>query len=159
VTLEGVPINLDIYDSAGSEAYDRLRPLIYPNTDVFVVCFSVAHPDKATKLAEKWYPELHHHCPNTPLLVMGTEIHLREDKDTLDSLARKRMSPISHEEGTELARSIGAQYVECSAVTFKGVNQAFEVAVEECLVSKAASFKPKSHGVVGSMMGLFSSKH
>jgi len=29
---------------AGQEDYDRLRPLSYPQTDVFLICFSVVSP-------------------------------------------------------------------------------------------------------------------
>ncbi len=38
---------------AGKEEYDRLRPLTYPETDVFLVCFSVASPASFENVKEK----------------------------------------------------------------------------------------------------------
>ena len=40
-----LPYVLSMFDTAGQEEYDRLRPLAYPETDVFLVCFSVTLPD------------------------------------------------------------------------------------------------------------------
>ena len=64
---------------AGQEDYDRLRPLSYPQTDVFLVCFSVTSPASFENVKEKWFPEVHHHCPGVPCLIVGTQIDLRED--------------------------------------------------------------------------------
>lgn len=42
--MDGKPISLGLWDTAGQEDYDRLRPLSYPQTDVFLVCFSLVSP-------------------------------------------------------------------------------------------------------------------
>ncbi len=38
---------------AGQEDYDRLRPLSYPSTDVFLICFSVMNPASFTNVKTK----------------------------------------------------------------------------------------------------------
>ena len=42
-----------LFDTAGQEDYDRLRPLSYPQTDVFLVCFSVVNPASFENVKEK----------------------------------------------------------------------------------------------------------
>ena len=40
----------------------RLRPIIYPNTDVFLVCFNITNPDSYNNVREKWVPEIKRYC-------------------------------------------------------------------------------------------------
>lgn len=43
--VDGQAVTVGLWDTCGQEDYARLRPLCYPQTDVFLVCFSVVHPD------------------------------------------------------------------------------------------------------------------
>ena len=53
VMIGGEPYTLGLFDTAGQEDYDRLRPLSYPQTDVFLVCFSVISPASFENVKEK----------------------------------------------------------------------------------------------------------
>jgi cell division control protein 42 len=111
----------------GQEDYDRLRPLSYPQTDVFLVCFSVTSPASFENVKEKWFPEVHHHCPGVPCLIVGTQVDLRDDPQVLEKLQRQKQRPIVPELGEKLARELGAvKYVECSALTQKGLKNVFD---------------------------------
>lgn len=121
------PYTLGLFDTAGQEDYDRLRPLSYPQTDVFLVCFSVTSPASFENVKEKWFPEVHHHCPGVPCLIVGTQVDLRDDQGHLDKLARQKQRPITTEQGERLARELGAvKYVECSALTQRGLKNVFD---------------------------------
>ena len=62
VMVDGKPINLGLWDTAGQDDYDRLRPLSYPQTDVFLVTFSFDNPESFENVIKKWIPEVRHHC-------------------------------------------------------------------------------------------------
>jgi small GTP-binding protein len=71
IVVDNVKVSLGLWDTAGQEDYDRLRPLSYPQTDVFVLCFSVISPTSYTNITNKWMPEIRHHCPDTPVILCG----------------------------------------------------------------------------------------
>lgn len=121
------PYTLGLFDTAGQEDYDRLRPLSYPQTDVFLVCFSVTSPASFENVREKWFPEVHHHCPGVPCLIVGTQVDLRDDAAVKEKLAKQRMSPVRREDGERMAKELGAvKYVECSALTQYKLKDVFD---------------------------------
>lgn len=121
------PYTLGLFDTAGQEDYDRLRPLSYPQTDVFLVCFSVTSPASFENVREKWFPEVHHHCPGVPCLIVGTQTDLRDDPSVKEKLAKQRMQPVRREDGEKMARELGAvKYVECSALTQYKLKDVFD---------------------------------
>jgi len=139
VVVDNITVSLGLWDTAGQEDYDRLRPLSYPQTNVFLVCFSVISPSTYTNVANKWITEIRHHCPDTPIVLCGTKIDLRDDTNTINQLQKQAQQPIRREQGIKLAKKIKAYaYVECSALTQKGLHQVFEEAIRAVLVPKIA---------------------
>lgn len=135
VMISGEPYTLGLFDTAGQEDYDRLRPLSYPQTDVFLVCFSVVSPSSFENVREKWVPEISHHCPRTPFLLVGTQVDLRDDGNTLEKLAKNKQRALTSDSGEKLARELRAvKYVECSALTQRGLKNVFDEAILAALV-------------------------
>ncbi|EHB09795.1 Cell division control protein 42-like protein [Heterocephalus glaber] len=81
-------------------------------------------------MKEKWVPEITHHCPKTPFLLVGTQIDLRDDPSIIEKLAKNKQKPITPETAEKLARDLKAdKYVECSALTQKGLKNVFDEAI------------------------------
>jgi len=131
----------------GQEDYDRLRPLSYPQTDVFLVCFSVTSPASFENVKEKWFPEVHHHCPGVPCLIVGTQVDLRDDSQVIEKLARQKQRPVTSEQGERLARELGAvKFVECSALTQKGLKNVFDEVCYLLFQSQILLFNGQNQG-------------
>mmetsp|Transcript_107011 Transcript_107011/g.149182 ORF Transcript_107011/g.149182 Transcript_107011/m.149182 type:complete len:194 (-) Transcript_107011:117-698(-) len=130
ILVEGQKVKFSLWDTAGQEGYSRIRTLSYPKTDIFLVCFSVVKHTSFDNVQEKWCPELHHHCPNVPMILVGTQIDLREDEKTLKDLASLGKQPITEAEGKLKAKAIKAiKYMECSALTRVGLKPVFDEAL------------------------------
>ncbi|KZF20505.1 hypothetical protein L228DRAFT_29563 [Xylona heveae TC161] len=134
VSVDGRPISLGLWDTAGQEDYDRLRPLSYPQTDVFLICFSVVSPASFDNVKAKWYPEISHHSPNVPIILVGTKLDLRENNNPQQRMLPKEMKPKEFEDGVNLKTEIKAyDYVECSALTQKNLKRVFDQAIRAVL--------------------------
>lgn len=68
------------------------------------VCFDFSF------LFRQWYPEVRHHCPNTPIILVGTKLDLRDDKDTIEKLKEKKLTPITYPQGLAMAKEIGQHF-------------------------------------------------
>jgi Ras-related C3 botulinum toxin substrate 1 len=117
--LDGCPYHLGLWDTGGGEDYDRLRPLSYPQTDVFILLFDVYYnKDRFERTHSYWWAELNHHCPDVPIVLVGSKIDLRNHKDK---------KTITTEEGQAMADKIGAvKYMEVSSLEGHGVTELFE---------------------------------
>eukprot|EP01084_Bolivina_argentea_P193360 331740_1 len=143
VMVDGKPICLGLWDTAGQEDYDRLRPLGYPNTDLFLICFSVVDPTSYQNIELKWVPELKRHAAGVPFIVVGTKLDLRNDPKTIRVLAQRRQQPITYNEAQRRAGELGALcYVECSALTQDGLKEVFHKAIV-CVLTQNHQEKSK----------------
>ncbi len=75
----------------GQDEFARLRPLGYPDTDIFLVCYSVVSPASFENVRAKWSPEIKHNNPDTPIVLVGTKLDLLNDKHTLKKLLVKEI--------------------------------------------------------------------
>lgn len=115
---------LRLFDVVDQEKYDTLRPLTYPETDIFLLCFNVTSPTSFEKVKKKWFPEVERYCPGVPFIIMGTQVDLRE----------REQHAFSREAGERLAKELGAvKYVECSAQTVAGLKEVFQEAIVAAL--------------------------
>ncbi|KAK4686308.1 hypothetical protein P7C73_g3817, partial [Tremellales sp. Uapishka_1] len=130
-------IELALWDTAGQEDFDRLRPLSYNETDVILVVFACNHRPSLMNVLDKWYPEMSHFCETVPLLLICTKTDLRQDATTLSLMAAQGTTPITSIEGEKVAKEIGARrYLECSAKEGRGVREVFDGAIRESLGRK-----------------------
>ncbi|KIL00664.1 hypothetical protein PAXRUDRAFT_821463 [Paxillus rubicundulus Ve08.2h10] len=133
IQFEGKLVELALWDTAGQEEYDRLRPLSYPESDVILIVFSIDFPVSLGNVQDKWYPEVAHFCEGTPLILVGTKIDLRKDDQTRRMLNAQGQVPVTPEQGADVAKEIGAKYMECSAKTGTGVQDVFNLALKESM--------------------------
>jgi len=137
-------ILLHLWDTAGQEDYDRLRPLSYPGADVVLLCFALVTRDSLEAIREKWFPEVNHYVPNIPHILVGTKVDLRESK-TADPHTSE-YDPITTKEGEAMAAEIkAAKYLEVSAKTREGLDKVFKVAVDLVLEARGVSGPKKEN--------------
>ena len=135
--IDGVPFTLNLFSTAGQEDYDRLRPLIYAQTDIFLVCFSVVSHTSYENVREKWVPEITHHREKIPFLLVGTHIDLRDDFNVIEKLKNICQEPITYEAGESLAKELNAvKYIECSALTQQGLKNVFDEVIQAALMDQ-----------------------
>ncbi|XP_025782249.1 ras-related C3 botulinum toxin substrate 2 [Puma concolor] len=111
VMVDSKPVNLGLWDTAGQEDYDRLRPLSYPQTDVFLICFSLVSPasyENVRAKAQKGYK-------------MMTLRNLNLNQGSLAS-ASQALGPL-----------YSVKYLECSALTQRGLKTVFDEAIRAVL--------------------------
>lgn len=118
-------VELALWDTAGQEEYDRLRPLSYPESDIFLICYAMDNIDSLINVEKTWYPEVQHFCPGIPIILVGTKLDLYNvnfENRTDRKYARK------------VAKNIGAiAHVECSSRTMFNVKTVFNLALDKTL--------------------------
>jgi len=137
VEVDGKHVELALWDTAGQEDYDRLRPLSYPDSHVILICFAIDSPDSLDNVQEKWISEVLHFCSGLPIILVGCKVDLRLNEAVRAELNKTNQQPVTGEQGEEVRRKIGAyKYLECSARTGEGVREVFETATRAALLTK-----------------------
>jgi Ras-related C3 botulinum toxin substrate 1 len=125
LNVDGVEFSLTLWDTAGQEEYEKLRPLSYPKTDCFIICYAINNRASFANIESKWIPELKMHCPRAAIVLVGT----KSDLDGGDT--------ITEQEGKKLKSKIKANhFLQCSAKTRAGLDEVFVEAVRAVMKQK-----------------------
>uniref|UniRef100_A0A8K9UNY3 Rho family GTPase 1 n=1 Tax=Oncorhynchus mykiss TaxID=8022 RepID=A0A8K9UNY3_ONCMY len=129
------PLLTSVSPPLGSPYYDNVRPLCYSDSDAVLLCFDISRPDIFDCGLKKWKTEILDFCPSTRILLIGCKTDLRTDVCTLMELSNQKQVPITHEQGSSMAKQLGAEaYLECSAFTSeKSIHSVFRTAALACI--------------------------
>jgi len=133
IRLDGKAVQLALWDTAGQEEYEGLRPLSYAKSHVILIAFSIDTPDSLENVTVKWIEEVRSICGHTiPIILVGCKSDLRPPQDHPDYLKY-----VTRAQAERVAHEIGARhYKECSALRIEGVDDVFEVATRASMLMR-----------------------
>ncbi|XP_055389820.1 ras-related protein Rac2-like [Condylostylus longicornis] len=134
---------LEIWDTWDDDDYKNFRPLMYPMTDVFLICFSVTDKKSFYNVKKKWRKELRSEYSKVPIILVGTKIDLRdENASTYDN----NQQFIKSSKGLKMAKKIGAvNYFECTSLRNLGLKEIFDEVAKLILCRRSNEKKTKKH--------------
>lgn len=132
IRLDGKPVQLALWDTAGQEEYERLRPMSYAKSHVILIAYAIDTPDSLDNVHVKWIEEVRAICgPTIPVILVGCKSDLRP--------AGVPDAPgfVSRAQAERVAQEIGARaYKECSALKIEGVDDVFEAATRASMLMR-----------------------
>ncbi|RDA92093.1 hypothetical protein CP533_3581 [Ophiocordyceps camponoti-saundersi (nom. inval.)] len=134
--VDGKCVQLALWDTAGQEDYERLRPLAYSKAHVILIGFSIDSPDSLDNVKHKWIEEATRLCAGVPIILVGLKKDLREDPVAAEEMRKKSLRFVTSHDGEQTCREIGAKrYLECSSLSGEGVDDVFEAATRAALLT------------------------
>ncbi|EEB05411.2 rho family GTPase Rho2 [Schizosaccharomyces japonicus yFS275] len=132
--VDGKSVQLALWDTAGQEEYERLRPLSYAKAHIILIGFAIDSQDSLENVSTKWIEEVNNLCPNVPYILVGMKADLRSDPVAIEEMRRRNKSFVKPQQAEIVAQRIGARkYMECSSLTGDGVDDVFEAATRAAL--------------------------
>jgi len=125
VEVDGKNCVLDIFDTAGHEDFSAVRDQYMRDGEGFMFVYSITHA-----VSFKAIRSLYEHAlrikdlDKVPAVLIGNKSDLENERE------------VSKEQGEELAREFGCQFMETSAKTGKNVTEAFHAMVRAIRSSK-----------------------
>ena len=159
IKVDNRKIELDFLDTSapGHRIFERLRPSLYTDSHVIIICYAVDRPETLQNVTEKvrtlflllqqaiseltltqWIPEVKHFCPKVPIVLVGCKKDLRRDPSIAGTLRRHSQAPVTFEQ------------VRCIFFWYDYVSRTFLLflhLVTPCLIRSVNSFIGSSCGV------------
>lgn len=123
-------VHFDICDTGGKEQFSPLHGLCIPYSDVILLCFSVVNPQSFQNAITYWLSRARRSNSKIPIILVGTQMDLRSDLQTLLTLDQQKLKPVTEKEARARAQQMHAcTYIECSSLTEKNLKTVFDTAV------------------------------
>lgn len=125
---------LALWDTAGQDDYDTIRPLSYRDTDLVLLCYAIDGKKNIGNIEKKWLMEIKNYCPSAKYFLVALKCDLREEE------GQDTSELITEAEGLELAKKIKAEkFFECSALKRVNVDEVFQAAAGHIYYSPETS--------------------
>lgn len=119
-------IELALWDTAGQEEYNRLRPLSYSEVDILMVCYAINSKTSLKNVQDLWIPEVKHFCPDVPIMLIGLKSDLNA-QNNINDLVDSRVAE-------SMAKRLGAfVHIQCSSKLRYNIDEVFNTALNTAL--------------------------
>ena len=162
ISVNGKTIQMNLWDTSGSDDHDEMRPLSYSETDCFMICFSVADEESFERIKDKWVPEIRTNCGNDDpkIVLVGTKSDIRGNQSAIDTLKKQGKELVKKESIEAMKKEVGAcATCECSAITQSGLKELFEIIAKvslgllEAEVAEVTDSKKHKKGMFAKIFG------
>jgi small GTP-binding protein len=122
---EGKQYCLHLWDTAGQEEYDRLRPMSYAKCHCVLICFALDNPESLKNVVTKWFAEVKQYCPKAAVVLVGTKSDLWKQGEA---------GSITQADIDSTAAQIKAyKAIQCSAKKNENIGDVFDLAIAAVL--------------------------
>ena len=95
IFVDGKNFSLESRDTSNLfDDYERIRPMLYPNSDVIVIVFDISGDDYVryfrakvegdeSNVTEYWAPEVKHFLKDVHIILVGNKLDLKCQKETV----------------------------------------------------------------------------
>ena len=162
ISVNNKTIQMNLWDTSGSDDLDEMRPLSYSEKDCFMIFFSVADEESFERIKNKWVPEIQANCgkDDPKIVLVGTKSDIRGNQSAIDTLKKQGKELVKKESIEAMKKEVGAfATCECSAITQSGLKELFEIIAKvslglmEAEVAEVQDSKKHKKGMFAKIFG------
>jgi small GTP-binding protein len=128
VNAEGDVAVLQLWDTASTEGHFKMLPLSFPETCVFLLCYTVSDAQSFELIVERWLPLIEEHAEDdVPIVLAGLRCDLRDDEDVQQQLKEREQQFVASDDVRKLVGRCSriVHQLECSAKCATNLSQLF----------------------------------